>query len=365
MEISVFIVDGLDIAREYPAEMTYTVRPSTPDQQQLRDATASAKKYKNDDVLIEPGDYFFTTPLQITNGVNGYETISLGGRVRNTVRFLFPSNLTDQCVKLQGDNASYIHDITIVGANTKPSYIEPNNIQTNYLSTGIKADRYLPHAGICIDPLAGLGSTDTTFERVEVENCGVGWLYSPNGSSMNADRIKHFECSAFKCDIGVSHSQSQARANYFINFSLNVCRVGFTGMVHGVRQGVPPRVDGMQTDWIHHLMEYYSCFGTVLDWSSIHAEAIAGIGNWGAGAPENMTCGSIRNSTFSIGMAGWTLQQTGLNNSVPCLFETHAGFEFDSCQITNKYYTNFPFVSGRVDQLKFTNLNISPTITLG
>lgn len=343
--------------------MTYQVKSST-NQNMLREAITSAIKYRNDPVELDPGDYVFETPLVIGDGP--FSTVNMGGRLRGSshTRLLFPTIKDRPLITINDDRASYFHDFTVTGANDKqPVDFEPSNNPDDYLSAGTLSDRYGGHLGIAIDHKAKAGSWDMTFERVDVEKCGVGWAITPDGTTLNSSGHKWIDCGVSYCDIGFSWGQSQARTNYITRLKPGFTRILFTGAVHGLQQGVPPIVDGMEISFVHTLGHFNSRFGQVLSWNNIWAENIKGIVHWmGRGGSAAV----FRNSTFDISMVNPVNPMLGLNNQKPCVAEAHSPMIFDNCHISINPRSVIPFVQGSPKMFEFVNMpNFEKSFVLG
>lgn len=328
--------------------MTYKVSSSA-GQTQLREAVNMAMQYKNDDVLLEPGDYGFDEPTVFGNVPFG--RIEIGGRLRNprSVRWIFPNIKDRPLVTINADRQSWFHDFTVVGANTKPDYFEPSYQQADYLAAGI-TDRNI---GIAVDDTALAGSWGTQFDRVFVEKCAVGFAVTPAGNSQNASGLKWIDCGSEKCDILMSWGQSQARANYVTRFTGGVARLAFTGMDHGKRQGVPPIIDGFEGSWIHTIGRFNSRFGQPLSWNNMWAERIKGIIHW---MGTTGASGCIRNSTFVINMENPINPFLGENNGRECIAEAHSPFMFDNCNLGRNPIGKQIFTEGTSGMFRFINL---------
>jgi hypothetical protein len=342
--------------------VTYRVSPS-PGQTHLREAVAMAMRYKNDDILQEPADYVFDQPMVF--GDIPFGRIQIGGRLRNhgAVRWLF-SNIKDRpLLVINADRGSYFHDFTVVGANAIQDDVEPSNNPSDYLLNGITHDRYGGHIGIAIDHHAKAGSWGTTLERVFTDQCGTGWAVTPAGNTLNASGLKFLDCGASHCNIMMSWGQSQSRANYIERFTGSYSRLAFTGLVHGLQQGVPPIIDGFEGSWIHTLGHFSSRFGQTLSWNNMWAERIKGIVHWmGRGSS-----GCIRNSTFVVNMANPINPFLGENNGKECICETHAPFTFDNCQVSmNPRERKIVLVQGQSGLYEFRGMpGFSPEYVMG
>jgi hypothetical protein len=266
---------------------------------------------------------------------------------------VFPAIKDHPLLTINADRNSWIHDLTIVGANTIQDDVEPSYNPEDYLLNGITHDRYGGHIGIAVDYHAQAGSWGTTFERVFVDQCGTGWAVAPAGNTLNASGIKWLDCGVRHCDTGISWGQAQSRACYIKRFSASYTRLVFTGLAHGLQQGVPPIIDGFEGTWLHTIGRFNSRFGQTLSWDHMWAERIKGVIHW---MGRDGASGCIRNSTFKINMVDPINPLLSEFNKHEGVAEAHSPFTFDNCNISRNPRGPVTFIEERKGLFKFINM---------
>jgi hypothetical protein len=156
-------------------------------------------------------------------------------------------------------------DFAIVGPNPLPTtagvVLPLSSIQANYITPGVRIDRYSPNAAICID---GLRSADTTppagggypgqvygfytassavrFENVTIQRFAVGVMNSPASFATNqqGDDVYFYDSRIYHCDIACAAGQSQTRGCTWLNGSMGSVRCCFDGVTYGQQQGQIP-----------------------------------------------------------------------------------------------------------------------------
>lgn len=135
--------------------------------------------------------------------------------------------------------------------------------------------------GIAIDPQdTQQASSWVDFEKVHIEGFGTGLVISP-AVSTNADRVKFRLGAIYKCDIGYSVGQSQARANTIEDSDISFCGVGIHGSAHGKRQGTAPKVVNCQFGVLDQVFDFPCSFGSPLAFWGGHIESVASLGRYG------------------------------------------------------------------------------------
>jgi hypothetical protein len=132
-------------------------------------------------------------------------------------------------------------------------------------TTGVRNNRYSPHAGIVIDPLhadvtslnrypgmtdyytnnsAG-GTSEVLIEGCHIRQYVVGVMVSPSAHTQNCDNIVFRDGSAYANRSFWASGQNQSRANQIVNlYSLGQTKYVTNCAEYGSQQGTPPNMTG-------------------------------------------------------------------------------------------------------------------------
>lgn len=342
----------------------------------LKQATATAKA-AHDDLHLAAGYFKLTDTWYLTGSKTvapiGFETLRVRGsgmgydNLYGTV--IDCSAIKNRpCIVIQNARAVDLADMQILGPNTAPITVgEPVNNQSVYISPGVSANRYCPQAAIAIDlnlgpaPPGGgcvgvtyfnirMASSLISVRNMFIQRHAVGFVGSPDGYSLNADRVTLDNIFVEYVDIAFSWSQAQARANRANDVNVTYSRIAFSGLDHGLQQGVPPVVTGGQIGYVYKVFRFPASFGSPLSVTGISAESVKVIADWGLGNTSYANAATFTASRFQMENTGWA--------NGPYIAQAFGPMTFENCSIYRpSLTTTFRFI-GKQNRYDFGKSSI-------
>ena len=261
---------------------------------------------------ISGGRYKITAPIILCDPSSGFAALNVegdgagydlggGSPNRGAVVIDHSSMLTDPAFVIQGARRVRLAHIGFYGPNVAPSVLAiPEDDVTNYLTGGVRDNRYSPQCAIVIDPFATDGSapagnnsnrypaligsyagTHTQSASIEIDNCSfvrqnIGVMVSPHSTAIQGDSVRILSCWFYSVHIGIASGQAQARALELHRVDFGFARYAFDGRLYGKQQGAGPAVFGGQYGFIHTLFSFPKGWGTI-NVVGIYAESVCAI----------------------------------------------------------------------------------------
>ena len=268
------------------------------------------------------GTYIISFPLLIAklNGtsfdyfgldIEGERYVGADGSGNNPVTTIKATFNNTFAIGIQKARGVRIANLQVVGVNDFSAAVYANTavLMTNstYVINGCRDSRYSPYSGIVIDPFGysvpsdggypGLtqyynssadGSGGCEFTGIFVSAFVAGIIFSPNGTSINADNTSFIDCAVNFAKCGFVICQSQSRVIEWNGGSIFGCLYGFDSQTYGLQRGYSPGINGSNMGYCKYLFNVGSRWGNSQSIRNIHAESFASLGFFGFGTSQGV-----------------------------------------------------------------------------
>ena len=194
----------------------------TDDHNALQAMIDSAENHRINKIILAPGHYINSRPLnthpdatgQLKIWISGAGTSYTGTQGDTWIQYTGRDSF---CLNIQKGKGCVIENIMFTGQNFQPDNISISDISNpdvNYVSEGLSDRTTDPYTGLAIDYLPTAdkgGSSDIT-----IRNCTFNYFVdniaiSPNGRSQNAEVITLHQIHSERCKNSLSIGNSQTR----------------------------------------------------------------------------------------------------------------------------------------------------------
>lgn len=336
----------VDVRSFAPSDKPRTGNPNDPDTDWYQPIQAAIdylvnEPYNTDTgtLYLPPGWYRISRPLQVRGGIylhvpgdvtQGYDRIRCSIHIVGDApgygvgTFHGTGIATDfadgPALIIQSARSVQIENIVFRGKNGWTLHVDANNQidrdpgdmathydDANYLLSGVRNNRYSPHAGIHIDPydpavapadqypaltseysapdghiIRESGSSAIRIYSCEFRDFAVGIGISLNGYTANAENITIVDCTIVSTRSAIAVGQTQSRNVTCRNLAVSGTRVAFDCVGYGAGSGNCPSIFGANLGGLKYLFQTFPWGGQVTV-SGLYSEALYSIGNFGSG----------------------------------------------------------------------------------
>jgi hypothetical protein len=312
------------------------------------------------------------TPEFVTVEMKGDAfSYGLSGSMASSV--IYASHKDNFALAIQWGKGCRISNIGLDGENQISSLTQSqiySGDKTLFFGSGVRTNNKSPYAGFVVDPFhatpASLdkyprmetyynalpntgttGSTDVIFDNIYVEKFVVGVIFSPNGTSQNAEACVISNAWIQNCADAISNAQSQTRTNQVKNLKVwGRVHTIFNQSSWGQGTGVAPYVYDV------NIADYnYQLLNLTAGWSgasfiNVYSELLFRLGSWGAGVGGLPV--SFVNCYFDIPTAGYYTSSKFIFNEAV----------FTGCTI-RQYNGKTGYITAGGNRLTFINCMLS------
>lgn len=215
-----------------------------------------------------------------------------------------------------------IEDITFLGQGPTPVGSQALTWTESQWTTGVRNNRYSPHAGIVIDGyhssvtslnqypgMSGFYTNSSTggTSMVTLRNCGfkkfaAAIIEGAAGAVQNGDNIKASDCYFEYNNVAWACGQTQSRANTIENCYFLIHRRIVDGITYGSQQGTPPNV--VRSNFAGVTKYLYAINGAFsgMTWQECYSEGTFSLGRSVSGSVQFTDC-EIMMSPGDIGFS--------------------------------------------------------------